>query len=155
MAAHTVYEEKTEKLLTPIANKYGVNIYDIEYVKEAGTYYLRCFIDKAEGVTIEDCEKVSRELSDALDENDYISDEYILEVSSPGLGRQLKKDRHFMNSIGQLIDIKLFEPFEGAKEYTGVLKTFEKDKVVIETVDAKEYSFERNKIAKANLTLDI
>ena len=153
MATHTVYEEKTEKLLEPIASKNGVKIYDVEYVKEAGTYYLRCYIDKDGGVTIDDCEKVSRELSDALDADDFISDVYILEVSSPGLGRQLKKDRHYNNSIGQMIDIKLFEQIDGSKEYTGTLKSFDKDNLYIETEEGVKYSFERSKIAKTNLTM--
>lgn len=153
MATHTIYEEKTEAILEPIASKNGVKIYDVEYIKEAGTYYLRCYIDKDGGVTIDDCEKVSRELSDALDKDDFISDIYILEVSSPGLGRQLKKDRHFANSIGQMIDVKLFEQIDGSKEFSGILKSFDKDNIFITTEDGAEYSFERTKISKTNLTM--
>ena len=94
-------EKKTEALLTPIAEANGVRVYDVEYVKEAGEWYLRAYIDKDGGVNINECVDVSHALSDALDEDDFIEEAYTLEVSSPGLGRQLKKDRHFASSIGQ------------------------------------------------------
>ena len=95
MSKRETYEEKTLKLLEPIAQSNGVEIYDVEYVEEAGEWYLRAYIDKEGGVTIDDCEAVSRALSDALDRDEFIDDAYYLEVSSPGLGRQLKKDKHF------------------------------------------------------------
>ena len=94
MSRRADYESKTEALLMPIAQRWGVSIYDVEYVKEGSEYYLRAYIDKPEGVTIQDCENVSRALSDELDREDFIPDAYILEVSSPGLGRTLKKDKH-------------------------------------------------------------
>ena len=99
MSKRESYETKTEQLLAPIIEKYGVEIYDVEFVKEAGEWYLRVYIDKPDGVNILDCENVSRALSDVLDEEDYIDESYILEVSSPGLGRQLKKDKHFELSL--------------------------------------------------------
>ena len=154
MANHKEYEEKTEKLLEPVAHEFGVSIYDVEFVKEAGTNYLRAFIDKENGVTIDDCVNVSRKLSDALDADDFISEEYILEVSSPGLGRQLKKDRHLQNSIGKSVDIKLFEAKEGTKEFSGVLASFDKQEIVIKT-DSDEATFKRSEIANIKLTLDI
>ena len=92
MSKRDNYEAKTEELLTPIVEQYGVSIYDVEYVKEGSDWYLRAYIDKPEGVNIQDCENVSRALSDALDREDFIEEAYILEVSSPGLGRTLKKD---------------------------------------------------------------
>ena len=93
-------ETRTEELLAPIAQADGVEIYDVEYVKEGSDWYLRAYIDKEGGVNITDCETVSRALSDRLDEEDFIEDAYILEVSSPGLGRALKKDKHLEKSIG-------------------------------------------------------
>ena len=101
MSRSEEYETKTEQLLAPIAEKCQVSVYDVEYVKEGSDYYLRAYIDKPEGVNIQDCENVSRALSDALDAEDFIPDAYILEVSSPGLGRALKKDKHLQASIGQ------------------------------------------------------
>ena len=109
MAGKREYEARTEALLGPIAAGNQVEIYDVEYVKEGREWYLRAYIDKKGGVTIEDCEKVSRALSDALDLEDFIPDAYILEVSSPGLGRQLKKDRHFEKSLQEKVEVKMFE----------------------------------------------
>ena len=108
MSRRADYESKTEALLMPIAQRWGVSIYDVEYVKEGSEYYLRAYIDKPEGVTIQDCENVSRALSDELDREDFIPDAYILEVSSPGLGRTLKKDKHLQAALGQQVEIRLF-----------------------------------------------
>ena len=153
MSKREVYETRTEALLQPIATAQGVEIYDVEYVKEGSDYYLRAYIDKAEGVSIVDCENVSRALSDALDREDFIPDAYILEVSSPGLGRTLKKDRHLARSIGQEVEIKLYKPLEGTKEFSGVLKSFDEGSIVI-TGDAGDCSFARNDIAVIRLALD-
>ena len=108
MSKREDYENRTEELLTPIAEVSQVEIYDVEYVKEGSDYYLRAYIDKPEGVNILDCENVSRALSEALDKADFIPDAYILEVSSPGLGRTLKKDKHLQKSIGEEVEIKLY-----------------------------------------------
>lgn len=153
MSKREDYETRTEALLQPIAAAQGVEIYDVEYVKEGGDYYLRAYIDKEEGVTIVDCENVSRALSDALDREDFIPDAYILEVSSPGLGRALKKDRHLARSIGQEVEIKLYKPLEGTKEYAGVLKAFDEDSIVI-AEEAGDRTFARNDIAVIRLALD-
>ena len=153
MSKREDYENRTEALLQPIAVSQGVEIYDVEYVKEGSDYYLRAYIDKEEGVNIVDCENVSRALSDALDREDFIPDAYILEVSSPGLGRTLKKDRHLAHSIGQEVEIKLYKPQEGIKEFSGVLKSFDKDNVVI-TEDAGDRILARNDIAVIRLALD-
>ncbi len=152
MAEKKNYEMKAEELLKPIADQCGVCIYDVEYVKEGPDWYLRAYIDKDGGVSIEDCEKVSRLFSDSLDHEDFIADAYILEVSSPGLGRQLKKDRHLEQSIGMEVEVKLYEELDGSKEYIGVLKSFDKDTIVID--NDKDIVFERNKIANIKLTLD-
>lgn len=146
-------EIEAEKLLEPIVMQFGVEIYDVEYVKEGSDYYLRAYIDKEGGVTIDDCENVSRRFSDVLDEADLIKDPYILEVSSPGLGRVLKKDRHLEKSIGQDVEIKTYKPIDKVKEFAGSLKSFDKDSITIVT-DNNEITFARNDIAVIRLALD-
>lgn len=153
MSRRENYEEKAEALLLPIAQKHGVSIYDVEYVKEGSDFYLRAFIDKAEGVNINDCENVSREFSDVLDKEDFIDDSYILEVSSPGLGRTLKKDRHFANSIGQDVEIKLFKAQNGCKEFEGSLIGFDDSSVTV-SINGEEQNFSRSDIAIIRLALD-
>lgn len=154
MSQRDDYERKSEKLALPILEKHGFTLYDVEYVKEAGTYYLRLFIDKEGGITIDDCEAVSREFSDLLDENDFISDAYIMEVSSPGLGRQLKKDRHFQNSIGEEVELKLFKPYEGSKEFVGILNSYTDKTVTIEITPGEFKDFARADISVIRLTID-
>ena len=122
-------------------------------MKEGSDFYLRAFIDKAEGVNINDCENVSREFSDVLDREDFIDDSYILEVSSPGLGRTLKKDRHFANSIGQDVEIKLFKAQNGCKEFEGSLIGFDDSSVTV-SINGEEQNFSRSDIAIIRLALD-
>ena len=154
------YEAKAEELLLPIVTKLGIEIYDVEYVKEGSDYYLRAFIDKPEGVNINDCETVSRAFSDVLDEADPIPDAYILEVSSPGLGRTLKKDKHLQKSIGEEVEIKLFKPIEKCKDFSGILESFDAEKLVIREGADEEgkggtlREFERSNIALVRLALD-
>ena len=140
MSRREDYETRTEELLSPIAEAYGVSIYDVEYVKEGSNYYLRAYIDKPEGVNIQDCENVSRALSDELDRVDFIPDAYILEVSSPGLGRALKKDKHLTASIGEEVEIKLYKPQDGGKEFSGILEGFDAVAVIIRE-DGRPRSF--------------
>ncbi len=154
MSKKETYEGRTEALLLPIVEQYGVEIYDVEYVKEGRDYYLRVYIDKPEGVNIQDCENVSRALSDALDTEDFIPDAYILEVSSPGLGRVLKKDRHLEKSLGETVELKAYKPIEGHKEFSGILKAFDAGTVTVET-DGVSRTFERADIATVRLALDI
>ncbi len=153
MSKRELYEEKTENLLAPIAAAGGVEIYDVEYVKEGSEYYLRAYIDKPEGVDIIDCENVSRALSEALDREDFIPDAYILEVSSPGLGRTLKKDKHLEKSIGQEVEIKLFKPIDKCKEFVGVLDSFDAESLTILEGENKR-TFTRSDIALIRLTFD-
>lgn len=153
MSKRETYETRTEQLLQPIAEKFGVEIYDVEYVKEGSDWYLRAYIDKPEGVNIIDCENVSRALSDMLDAEDYIEEAYILEVSSPGLGRTLKKDRHLEKSLGEEVEIRTYKPIEKRKEFSGILKAYDKDTVTIEE-DFKERVFSRADIALIRLALD-
>lgn len=147
------YEQRTELLLEPIVAKCGVSIYDVEYVREGSDFYLRAYIDKPGGVTIEDCEAVSRALSDKLDEEDFIGDAYILEVSSPGLGRTLKKDKHLQMSIGEEVELRTYQPIEKQKEFAGILKAFDQKTITIET-DGGERTFARSEVALVRLALD-
>ena len=153
MSKKDVIEQKTEALLTPIAQANGVSIYDVEFVKEAGEWYLRAYIDKEGGVNINECVDVSHALSDALDEDDFIEEAYTLEVSSPGLGRALKKDRHFQNSLGQDVELKLFKPRDGVKEFAGTLKSFDDTSVTV-TINDKDETFIRKEISVIKLALD-
>ncbi len=132
----------------------GFELVDVEYVKEAGTWYLRAYIDKPGGITVDDCEAVSRKFSDILDEKDYIEDSYIFEVSSPGLGRPLKKEKDFQRSLGEDVEIRTYRPIEGQKEFEGVLKAFDKNTVTIAYEDDTEQVFQRNEIALIRLALD-
>ena len=160
MSKRDTYEAKFEQILIPITEKFGVQIYDVEYVKEGTDWYLRAYIDKEGGVTIEDCEKVSRAVSEVMDQDDFMEDAYILEVSSPGLGRTLKKDKHLEKSIGMEVEIKTYKPIEKQKEFSGVLKTFDTESITIaiEETDAegnnKEMKFARSEIALIRLALD-
>lgn len=155
MSKRETYESKTEQLLSPIAEKFGVEIYDVEYVKEGSDRYLRAYIDKPGGVNIADCENVSRALSDVLDAEDFIPDAYILEVSSPGLGRALKKDRHLEKSIGREVEIKTYKPIDGQKEFAGVLHAFDTDTITVARgEDGTERIFQRKEIAQIRLALD-
>ena len=140
---------KVEELLTPIAEACGVRVYDVEYIKEGTEYILRCYIDKDGGVTIQDCEKVSRALSDVLDREDPIRDAYTLEVSSPGLGRALTKDRHLAASIGEKVEIRLYAPRERTKEreFTGVLTGFDKESVTLRPDPGKKAGHKGKKAA--------
>ncbi len=153
MSRREQYEAKAESLLVPIVERVGVSIYDVEYVKEVNDWYLRVYIDKPEGVNINDCVEVNRAFSDVLDVEDFIEDSYILEVSSPGLGRTLKKDRHLQHSIGQEVELKLYKPMEKVKEFSGVLESFDKETLTI-TTDEGTKSFSRSDIAIIRLALD-
>ncbi len=127
------YEERAEAIAAPIAEEFGIRIYDVEYVKEGEEFYLNVYIDKDGGVTIGDCENVSRLLSDALDKDDPIKDPYTLIVSSPGLGRALTRDRHLQQSIGQDVEIHLYKPHAetGEKDIRGELVEFDDMQIVV------------------------
>ncbi len=153
MTKREEYEMKTEQLLTPIMEEHHFELVDVEFVKEAGTFYLRAYIDKEGGITINDCETVSRRLSDLLDQKDFIPDAYILEVSSPGLGRQLKKDKDFARSIGEEVEIKLFKAIDKQKEFSGFLDSFDDEKIVIADEDDNLTEFERSNIAIVKLAV--
>lgn len=126
-------EEKVENLLKEPIEKIGYELYDVEYSKEGKNYFLRIFIDKQEGIDLNDCEKVNDAISDILDEANYIKEQYFLEVSSPGIERVLRKDKHLEQNIGEEINIKLFKKDEnGTKEYQGILKQFDNEFIELE-----------------------
>ena len=154
MSKREDYEQKAEALVMPLIEENGFELVDVEYVKEAGNYYLRVYIDKEGGITVDDCEVISRALGDKLDADDFIDDSYILEVSSPGLGRPLKKDKDFDRSIGEDVDIKLYKPMNKQKDYTGTLKAYDKNTVTVTVEDGTELVFNRPEIALIRLAFD-
>ena len=153
MTRRETYEAKTEELLQPLVDAHGFELVDVEYVKEAGNMYLRAYIDKPGGIAVDDCEVISRALSDKLDEEDYIEDSYILEVSSPGLGRPLKKEKDFKRSIGREIEVRTFRAIDKQKEFTGILKEFDKDSFTI-VMEDNEMTFQRSETALVRLAFD-
>lgn len=154
MSKREVYEQKTEQLLQPIVDEYGFELVDVEYVKEGSTWYLRSYIDKTGGISIDDCEKVSRRLSDLLDQEDFIEDTYIMEVSSPGLGRPLKKEKDFKRSLGEEVEVKTYRMIDKQKEFTGILKDYDEDTVTITLADETEKTFDKGDIALIRLAFD-
>lgn len=128
-------EERVESLLESTINNLGYELYDVEYAKEGKDYFLRIFIDKESGIDLNDCEKVNDGINDLLDKADYIKEQYFLEVSSPGIERILRKDKHLEANIGSLVEIKLFKPIDKRKVLQGILKEFSKESVVIELED--------------------
>ena len=140
-------EEKVEELIKDKIENIGYSLYDVEYAKEGPNYYLRIYIDSPKGIDLNDCEKVSNEINDVLDEANYIKEQYYLEVSSPGIERILRKDNHLEQNIGNQVETKLFKKDEkGNKSYIGELKAFDADTVTIETTD--EVKIERKNIAQ-------
>lgn len=154
MSKREQYEQKTEELLLPIVESNGFELVDVEYVKEAGTWYLRAYIDKPGGISVDDCEIVSRAFSDILDEKDYIDDTYIFEVSSPGLGRPLKKEKDFKRSLGEEVEIRTYRPINRQKEFVGILKEYDETTVTIEYEDEETQVFLRSDIALIRLAFD-
>lgn len=153
MTRREEYESKTEAFLLPVLAEHNFELWDVEYVKEAGTWYLRAYIDKEGGIAVDDCEVISRILSDWLDQSDFIEDSYILEVSSPGLGRPLKKERDFERSLGEEVEIRLYKALNKQKEFTGILKAYDKETVTIETAEG-DMVFTRSDIALIRLAFD-
>ncbi|MBR5579617.1 MAG: ribosome maturation factor RimP [Lachnospiraceae bacterium] len=153
MSKRETYETRTEELLLPITRSFGVEVYDVEYVKEGSDWYLRAYIDKEEGVNIVDCENVSRALSEELDRTDFIADAYILEVSSPGLGRTLKKEKHFLKSLGKEVELRTYRPIERCKEFVGILQEYQDGNVTLE-IEGSSRIFEKADIALVKLTFD-
>lgn len=146
-------EQTVETYLKPILDEHNFELVDVEYVKEGTNWYLRVFIDKQGGITIDDCELVSRALEKILDKEDPIKNSYILEVSSPGLDRPLKKDSDFEKYKGRIVDIKLYKPFNKKKEYSGELLELRDNIVYIIDEEGNQLSFNRNDIAIVRLAV--
>jgi len=153
MSKRETYESRTEEILKPIADASHVEIYDVEYLKEGNEWYLRVYIDKEDGVNINDCEAVSRALSEKMDQLDFIDDAYILEVSSPGLGRTLKKDKHLEKSIGEEVELKTYKPINKCKEFVGILTAYDQNTVTLD-VNEEQTVFQKPDIALIRLTFD-
>lgn len=139
-------EEKVENLIKEPIENLGYEVYDVNYVKEGKDYFLRIFIDNEKGIDLNDCEKVNNEITDLLDEANYIKDQYFLEVSSPGIERIIRKDEHLKQNIGQEIYVKLFKAINNKKEYIGILEEFDENTIVIEIE-------EKIKIDRKNISL--
>jgi ribosome maturation factor RimP len=152
MASKKDVETTIESLVLPITDALNFECVDVEYIREVGTWYMRVYIDKEGGITVEDCEKVSRALDVKLDEIDPIEDAYILEVSSPGLDRQLKKDKDFDRSIGKLVELKFYKVLNGEKEYSGNLISYTNEEVIIGN-EKENITFNRKDIAMIRLAV--
>ena len=146
MSKRDTYESRTEALLLPIMEANQFELVDVEYVKEGSNWYLRAYIDKEGGISIDDCELVSRALSDLLDQEDFIEEAYILEVSSPGLLRPIKKDKDFQRNVGKEIEVHLFKMMDKKKELIGTLIAFDADTLTIQT-EEKEIRLNRKEAA--------
>ena len=153
MSRKEIYEQKAGELLLPIVESHGFELVDVEYVKEAGNWYLRGYIDKPGGITVNDCEAVSRIFSDRLDEDDFIEDSYIMEISSTGLDRPLKKDKDFARSMGKAVEIRTSRPIDRQKEFSGVLTAYDDNSVTIDE-DGNLRTFDRKEIALIRLMIE-
>lgn len=147
MSKADTYVERTEKLITPILGRMNFELVDVEYVKEGGTWYLRAYIDKEGGITVNDCEAVAREMNDLLDAEDFIPDSYVFEVSSPGLDRPLKKEKDFVRNLHKEVEIKTYRAIDGSKDFCGTLEAYDDESVTIADEDGQEKKFLRTEIA--------
>lgn len=154
MSKASVYEAKTESLIMPILDRMNFELVDVEYVKEGGTWYLRAYIDKEGGITVNDCEDVAREMNVLLDEEDFIPDAYVFEVSSPGLGRPLKKEKDYIRNMGKEIEIRTYKAINRCKEFYGLLKAYDKDTVTIEIEDGDTIIFNKSEIDLIRQAID-
>ncbi len=143
---HEEIEQRAEAMILPILDRLSLTLVDVEYVREAGTWYLRAYIDKEGGVTVGDCEEVSREMNPLLDREDFIEDAYVFEVSSPGLGRPLKKEKDFRRNVGKDVEMRFFTPVDGEKEMTATLLSFDRDAIRV-LVNGKEKEIAKKTIA--------
>ena len=139
-------EEKIENLTSKTINDLGYELYDVEYVKEGKDYFLRIYIDSQKGIDLDDCEKVSNAITETLDKEDYIKEQYFLEVSSPGVERVLRKEKHLKDNIEEEVQIKLFKPLDGQKQYKGILKDFNNEYITI--FNTEEIKIDRKNISQ-------
>ena len=153
MSKSDTYVARTEKFLEALSKELAFEVVDVEFVKEASEHYLRVYCDKEGGITIDDCVEISRAVSDWLDETDFIDESYILEVSSPGLGRTLKKDKDFLRELGKGVEVKLYKAIDKRKDFSGILKSFDDENIVIEE-NSKDICFLRKDIALIRLSIE-
>ena len=154
MSKRETYETRTEELITPILDRMNFELVDVEYVKEGGTWYLRAYIDKEGGITVNDCEAVAREMNEILDREDFVEDSYVFEVSSPGLVRPLKKEKDYIRSMGREVEIRTYRAINREKEFYGILSAYDENTVTIKTEDGTEMTFEKSDIALIRLAFD-
>ena len=154
MSKRETYETRTEELITPILDRMNFELVDVEYVKEGGTWYLRAYIDKEGGITVNDCEAVAREMNEILDREDFVEDSYVFEVSSPGLGSPLKKEKDYIRSMGKDVEIRTYRAINREKEFYGILSAYDENTVTIKTEDGTEMTFEKSNIALIRLAFD-
>ena len=154
MSKREDYEARTESLILPILEELNFELVDVEYVKEGGIWYLRAYIDKEGGITVNDCEAVSRRMNDLLDEKDFIDESYVFEVSSPGLGRPLKKEKDYIRSMGKELEIRTYRAIDRKKEFYGVLTAYTEDTVTIQLESGEEMTFPKKETALIRLAFD-
>ena len=147
MGKRESYEARTAELIEPVVKANGVELFDVDYVKEGSDWYLRVYIDKEGGITVNDCEAVAREMNVLLDEEDFIPDAYIFEVSSPGLGRPLKKEKDYIRNMDQEVEIRTYRAINKCKEFYGLLRAYDDSSVTIETEDEDTLVFQKSDIA--------
>ncbi len=153
MGRREQYEEKTQQFIQPILERMDFELVDVEYVKEGSTWYLRAYIDKAGGITVNDCEAVAREMNEILDREDYVEGSYVFEVSSPGLGRPLKKEKDFIRNMGKKVEIHTYRAINHEKEFYGSLKSYDDKKVTIVN-ETGDMVFEKADIALIRQAID-
>lgn len=139
-------EEKVENLISKTINNLGYDLYDVEYVKEGKDYFLRIYIDSEKGIDLDDCEKVSSSINELIDKEDYIKEQYFLEVSSSGVERVLRKDKHLKANLEKEVNIKLFRQINGKKQYKGILKDFDENSITI--FDEEEIKIDRKNVSQ-------
>ena len=154
MATYKQYEEKTTQFCLPLVEELGLILWDVEFLKEGSDFYLRIYVDKEGGVGIDECEKLSRQMNEILDREDYIDQEYIFEVSSPGLFRPLKRENDFLHSVGRMVEAHTFAPRDGQKEFFGILKAYTDDDVTI-NIDDSDVVFTKKELSLIRLYTEI
>ena len=159
MSKKEAYEQRTEELITPILERNQFELVDVEYVKEGSEWYLRAYIDKEGGITVNDCTLVAREMNEILDKEDYVEGSYIFEVSSPGLGRPLKKEKDYVRAMGKNLEIRTYRAINKEKEFYGILKSYDNETVTIETENietenTEDLTFAKKEIALIRLAFD-
>lgn len=145
--------DRVEKMVTAITDEKGYEMVDVEYIKEAGQFYLRVVVDKEGGISLNECEEVSRELSPKLDENDFIKENYYLEVSSPGIDRALKRDKEFVKYKGRDVEIKLYKAIDGVKQFEGELVGLDEENNIVVIINNEEMKFNRKDVAIIRLAI--